>query len=98
MREHLARFFTALGYFSRLPVPAWVTWSPARLAHAGAWLPLVGWVVGAAGALAGALLRRRRCRPLGAAGACRPAGNKMMNGAYILCGSESRMDKSHADQ
>lgn len=52
MREHLARFFTALGYFSRLPVPAWVTWSPARLAHAGAWLPLVGWVVGAAGALA----------------------------------------------
>jgi len=50
MREHLARFFTALGYFTRLPVPAWVAWSPERLARAAAWLPLVGWVVGIAGA------------------------------------------------
>ena len=50
MREPLARFFTALGYFTRLPVPAWVAWSPERLARAGAWLPLVGWVVGFAGA------------------------------------------------
>ncbi|WEN43754.1 Adenosylcobinamide-GDP ribazoletransferase [Thauera sp. GDN1] len=52
MREQLARFFTALGYFTRLPVPAWVTWSPERLARAAAWLPLVGWVVGIAGAAA----------------------------------------------
>ena len=52
MREQLARFFTALGYFTRLPVPAWVTWSPERLARAAAWLPLVGWVVGLAGAVA----------------------------------------------
>jgi adenosylcobinamide-GDP ribazoletransferase len=52
MREHLARFFTALGYFTRLPAPAWVTWSPDRLARAAAYLPLVGWVVGIAGATA----------------------------------------------
>jgi adenosylcobinamide-GDP ribazoletransferase len=52
MREQLARFFTALGYFTRLPVPAWVAWSPERLARAAAYLPLVGWVVGAAGAAA----------------------------------------------
>ena len=52
MREYLARFFTALGYFARLPVPAWVAWSPERLARAAAWLPLVGWVVGLAGATA----------------------------------------------
>ena len=52
MREQLARFFTALGYFTRLPVPAWVEWVPERLAHAAAWLPLVGWVVGCAGAAA----------------------------------------------
>lgn len=52
MREQLARFFTALGYFTRLPVPAWVAWSPERLARAAAWLPLVGWVVGLAGAAA----------------------------------------------
>ena len=50
MREYLARFFTALGYFTRLPVPAWVAWSPERLARAAAWLSLVGWVVGIAGA------------------------------------------------
>lgn len=52
MREQLACFFTALGYFTRLPVPAWVSWSPERLARAAAWLPLVGWVVGLAGAAA----------------------------------------------
>lgn len=52
MREQFARFFTALGYFTRLPVPAWVEWVPERLAHAAAWLPLVGWVVGCAGAAA----------------------------------------------
>lgn len=50
MRERLACFFTALGYFTRLPVPAWVAWSPERLARAAAYLPLVGWVVGLAGA------------------------------------------------
>ena len=52
MREQLARFFTALGYFTRLPVPAWVAWSPERLARAAAYLPLVGWVVALAGAAA----------------------------------------------
>lgn len=56
MREQLARFFTALGYFTRLPVPAWVAWSPERLARAAAYLPLVGWVVGLAGAAALSLL------------------------------------------
>jgi adenosylcobinamide-GDP ribazoletransferase len=52
MREQFALFFTALGYFTRLPVPARVAWSPQRLARAAAYLPLVGWVVGLAGAAA----------------------------------------------
>ena len=39
-------FFTALGFFTRIPVPAWVGWDPARLRPAAAYLPLVGWVVG----------------------------------------------------
>ncbi|HHW65044.1 MAG TPA: adenosylcobinamide-GDP ribazoletransferase [Rhodocyclaceae bacterium] len=56
MREPLARFFTALGYFTRLPVPASVSWSPERLARAAAYLPLVGWLVGLAGAAALTLL------------------------------------------
>lgn len=50
MRYQLELFFTALGFFTRLPVPAWVPWSPERLNHAARFFPLVGWVVGATGA------------------------------------------------
>ncbi len=50
MRYQLEIFFTALGFFTRIPVPAWVPWSPERLNHAARYFPLVGWVVGAAGA------------------------------------------------
>ncbi|WP_018991831.1 adenosylcobinamide-GDP ribazoletransferase [Aromatoleum toluclasticum] len=50
MRYQLELFFTALGFFTRLPVPAWVPWSPERLNHAARYFPLVGWVVGAIGA------------------------------------------------
>ena len=55
LREELELFFTALGFFTRIPVPAWVPWSPERLNHAARYFPLVGWVVGAAGACAAAL-------------------------------------------
>ena len=51
MRYQLELFFTALGFFTRLPIPTWVPWSPERLNHAARYLPLVGWVVGATGAL-----------------------------------------------
>lgn len=50
MRYQLELFFTALGFFTRIPVPAWVPWSPERLNHAARYFPLVGWVVGAVGA------------------------------------------------
>ncbi|AYH42289.1 adenosylcobinamide-GDP ribazoletransferase [Azoarcus sp. DN11] len=50
MRYQLELFFTALGFFTRLPVPAWVPWSPERLNHAARYFPLVGWVVGGIGA------------------------------------------------
>ncbi|ATE62305.1 adenosylcobinamide-GDP ribazoletransferase [Thauera sinica] len=52
MRYQLELFFTALGFFTRLPVPAWVPWSAERLNHAARYFPLVGWVVGAIGAAA----------------------------------------------
>lgn len=52
MRYQLELFFAALGYFTRIPVPAWVPWSPERLKHAARFFPLVGWVVGGAGAAA----------------------------------------------
>ena len=51
MRYQLELFFTALGFFTRIPVPAWVPWSAERMNHAARYFALVGWVVGAVGAL-----------------------------------------------
>lgn len=51
MRYQLELFFTALGFFTRIPVPGWVPYSPERLNHAARYFPWVGLVVGAAGAL-----------------------------------------------
>lgn len=50
MRYQLELFLTAIGFFTRLPVPSWVPWSEERLNHAARYFPLVGWVVGAVGA------------------------------------------------
>ena len=50
MRAQIELFFTAVGFFSRLPVPAWVPFSEDRLAHSARYLPLVGWLVGLIGA------------------------------------------------
>ncbi len=46
-KEELRLFFTALQFFTRVPVPAWVGWSPAQLNASARWFPLVGVVVGA---------------------------------------------------
>lgn len=46
LRWNLELFFTALGFFTRIPVPRWVPYSPERLNHAARWFPAVGWVVG----------------------------------------------------
>lgn len=50
MRYQIELFFTALGYFTRVPVPAWVPFSAERLNHAARYFPWVGWIVGASGA------------------------------------------------
>lgn len=42
----LRRFLIALGYFTRLPIPAWVGWSTAELNRATRYFPLVGLLVG----------------------------------------------------
>ena len=52
MRRQLELFFTALGFFTRVPVPASVPWSADRLNHAARYFPLVGWVVAASAAAA----------------------------------------------
>jgi len=50
MRYQIELFLTALGFFTRLPVAAWVPWSPERLNHSARYFPLVGWIVGGVGA------------------------------------------------
>ena len=52
MRTQLELFLTAVGFFTRVPVPGWVPFSVERLAHAARYLPAVGWLVGGLGALA----------------------------------------------
>lgn len=47
----LRYFFTALGYFTRMPVPRWVGFEPAWLNAAARYFPLVGVLVGALAAL-----------------------------------------------
>ncbi|MFP6559904.1 adenosylcobinamide-GDP ribazoletransferase [Paraburkholderia sp. B3] len=47
----LRYFFTALGYFTRVPVPRWVGFEPAWLNAAARYFPLVGVLVGALAAL-----------------------------------------------
>jgi adenosylcobinamide-GDP ribazoletransferase len=47
----LRYFFTALGYFTRVPVPRWVGYEPHYLNGAARYFPLVGALVGALGAL-----------------------------------------------
>lgn len=49
IRSEIRAFFTALEFFTRLPVPAWVGYSQAQLNHAARYFPLVGLIVGAIG-------------------------------------------------
>lgn len=50
LRGELRVFLTALAFFTRIPVPAWVAPGADSLARAPRYLPLVGLLVGLAGA------------------------------------------------
>jgi adenosylcobinamide-GDP ribazoletransferase len=43
--NELRRFFLALGYFTRIPVPEWVGWTPDALNRAARYFPLAGLIV-----------------------------------------------------
>jgi adenosylcobinamide-GDP ribazoletransferase len=47
----LRYFFTALGYFTRVPVPRWVGYEPHYLNAAARYFPLVGLLIGSLAAL-----------------------------------------------
>ncbi|MEN0039536.1 MAG: adenosylcobinamide-GDP ribazoletransferase [Cellvibrio sp.] len=46
MKQQLNLFFLALGFFSRIPMPAWVLYSPENLNRASRYFTLVGWLLG----------------------------------------------------
>ena len=50
LREEIRLFFTALQFFTRVPVPAWVGWSPQQLNASARHFPSVGLLVGAVSA------------------------------------------------
>lgn len=47
MRYQIELFFTALGFFTRLPVPGWVPYSPERLNASTRYFPLAGLAIAA---------------------------------------------------
>ncbi|WP_049630371.1 adenosylcobinamide-GDP ribazoletransferase [Cellvibrio sp. pealriver] len=47
MKNQLNLFFLALGFFSRIPMPKWVEYSPGKLNQSSRYLTLVGWLLGA---------------------------------------------------
>jgi adenosylcobinamide-GDP ribazoletransferase len=53
LKREIGYFFAALGFFTRLPVPAWVGYSGEGLQQAARYLPAVGLLVGALAALVG---------------------------------------------
>jgi len=46
VKQQLNLFFLALGFFSRIPMPAWIEYSPANLNRASRYFTLVGWLLG----------------------------------------------------
>jgi adenosylcobinamide-GDP ribazoletransferase len=46
MKRHITLFFTALQFYTRIPVPKWVGYQPENLSAATAYLPFIGWIVG----------------------------------------------------
>lgn len=50
MKEEINIFFTALMFFTRIPCPKWIDHSPDYLTKSSRYFPLIGLIVGAAGA------------------------------------------------
>jgi adenosylcobinamide-GDP ribazoletransferase len=46
MKKQLSLFFIALQFYTRFPIPSWVSYSPEKLSLATRFLPLIGWIVG----------------------------------------------------
>ena len=78
--KELRRFLIAVGYFTRLPIPAWVGWSASELNRATRYFPLVGLLVG--GACAATLWSALRCWPPGVAVLLAMLASLLLTGAF----------------
>jgi adenosylcobinamide-GDP ribazoletransferase len=76
----LRYFFTALGYFTRVPVPRWVGFEPHYLNGAARYFPLVGAVVGGLSALV--YLAALHVFPPGVAVLLSMAASLLLTGAF----------------
>ncbi len=76
----LRYFFTALGYFTRVPVPRWVGYEPHYLNAAARYFPLVGVLVGGLSALV--YLAALRVFPGGVAVLLSMAASLLVTGAF----------------
>jgi adenosylcobinamide-GDP ribazoletransferase len=76
----LRYFFTALGYFTRVPVPRWVGYEPAYLNASARYFPLVGVLVGGVGAIV--YLAALRVFPAGVAVLLSMAATLLLTGAF----------------
>ncbi|RDJ99422.1 adenosylcobinamide-GDP ribazoletransferase [Paraburkholderia lacunae] len=76
----LRYFFTALGYFTRVPVPRWVGYEPHYLNAAARYFPLVGVLVGGLSALV--YLASLRVFPAGVAVLLSMAASLVVTGAF----------------
>jgi adenosylcobinamide-GDP ribazoletransferase len=76
----LRYFFTALGYFTRVPVPRWVGYEPHYLNAAARYFPLVGVLVGGLSALV--YLVALRVFPAGVAVLLSMAASLLVTGAF----------------
>ncbi|CCD40110.1 Cobalamin synthase [Candidatus Paraburkholderia kirkii UZHbot1] len=78
--DELRYFFTALGYFTRVPVPRWVSFEREYLNAAARYFPLVGAMVGGVAALA--YLAALRVFPAGVAVLFSMAATLVLTGAF----------------
>lgn len=78
--QELRLFFTALQFFTRIPVPAWVGWSPEQLNRSARHFPSVGLLVGAVAG--GVLLAALLCWPPVVAVLLSMAAGVLLTGAF----------------
>lgn len=80
VRREIRRVLIALGYFTRVPIPAWVGWSALELNRSTRYFPLIGAGVGAVAALV--LCGASSVLPLALAVVLSMAASVLLTGAF----------------